>query len=196
MLRFIKTSLGTQVLQDRSIALNAKQRRLLLLIDSNDFKTMRPELSAKIATPELVQQLIEFGLIYNLDHPQQQTNSAESGIEAPLAFETTESQQSDTTKEIITPSPLVMADAEHLDFKTLDFEQIKAFMKNSLQQYCGLMAKQLMIKIEQANSIEELQRCRMQWLTYLQESKIQPKTLNFYLQQINHTIQQLQAEYA
>ena len=41
MFNYQKTELGFKVLKDRSIALNARQRRLLLLIGSDDFNQMQ-----------------------------------------------------------------------------------------------------------------------------------------------------------
>jgi hypothetical protein len=40
MAGFYRTNLGRVALQQRNIALNAKQRRLLLLIDHEDFQTL------------------------------------------------------------------------------------------------------------------------------------------------------------
>ncbi len=43
MAGFYRTNLGRVALQQRNIALNAKQRRLLLLIDHEDFQTLNTE---------------------------------------------------------------------------------------------------------------------------------------------------------
>lgn len=40
---FYRTNLGRVALQQRNIALNAKQRRLLLLIDHEDFQSLNTE---------------------------------------------------------------------------------------------------------------------------------------------------------
>lgn len=60
---FFKTELGQTALQERSIALTARQRRLLLLIDHEDFKELDQDYKQRIAPNELVQQLIEMGLL-------------------------------------------------------------------------------------------------------------------------------------
>ena len=61
-------------------------------------------------------------------------------------------------------------------------------MKTSLQQYCGLLAKPLITKVEHALNVDMLQQCRIQWITHLQESRIQPNQLNLYLRQINYSL--------
>ncbi|EPK0604042.1 hypothetical protein LLI67_003965, partial [Acinetobacter baumannii] len=43
MAGFYRTNLGRVALQQRNIALNAKQRRLLLLIDHEDFQSLNTE---------------------------------------------------------------------------------------------------------------------------------------------------------
>lgn len=43
MAGFYRTNLGKVALQQRNIALNAKQRRLLLLIDHEDFQSLNTE---------------------------------------------------------------------------------------------------------------------------------------------------------
>ncbi len=60
---FYRTNLGRVALQQRNITLNAKQRRLLLLIDHEDFQSLNSEFKKRIAPPELIQQLIDLKLI-------------------------------------------------------------------------------------------------------------------------------------
>ncbi|EPQ0371666.1 hypothetical protein NRF31_003814, partial [Acinetobacter baumannii] len=52
MAGFYRTNLGRVALQQRNIALNAKQRRLLLLIDHEDFQSLNTEFKKRIAPPE------------------------------------------------------------------------------------------------------------------------------------------------
>jgi hypothetical protein len=66
-------------------------------------------------------------------------------------------------------------------------------MMSLLQRYCGLMAKQLILQIQSATDLHSLKRCQMQWITTLQESRIEPAVLNQHLQQINHSLLRLQA---
>ena len=63
MSHFFKTELGQSALQQRNIALTARQRRLLLLIDHDDFKDLDKDYKERIAPTELVQQLIDMGLL-------------------------------------------------------------------------------------------------------------------------------------
>lgn len=74
----------------------------------------------------------------------------------------------------------------------LTFEEIQLLMKQSLSQYCGLMAKPLIQKIEQIKNLQELKMCQMQWITSLQESRIPPHELAHTLYSINYSIQLIQ----
>ena len=60
---FYKTELGFRTLKHRELDLNARQRRLLLLIGTEDFNTLNSMLKQRIADPELIQQLMALGLI-------------------------------------------------------------------------------------------------------------------------------------
>jgi hypothetical protein len=59
-----KTELGQNALQQRDSAF-ARQRRLLLLIDHEDFQELDHGYKERIAPTELVQQLIDMGLLAN-----------------------------------------------------------------------------------------------------------------------------------
>ncbi|MFI7961039.1 hypothetical protein ACFMJB_18845, partial [Acinetobacter baumannii] len=59
-------------------------------------------------------------------------------------------------------------------------------------QYCGLIAKPLIQKIEQIKNLQELKMCQMQWITSLQESRIPPHELAHTLHSINYSIQLIQ----
>lgn len=190
MLNYSKTELGLQVLKDRSILLNAKQRQLLLLIGTDDFATLNETSKSHLAKPEFVQYLCEKGLIYNSNLSEIKTNITR--------------EKSDTHNQldqIIVPridssvhneskfSPIKQSDADDSDdFAILDFDKIKELMQETLKQYCGLMAKPLIEKIAHATDLNTLQPCRMQWITHLQESKIPPTTLNFHLKQMNNSL--------
>ncbi len=67
--QYFKTDLGIQALKQRSFQLNARQRQLLLLIGTDDFKILNSALKQRLATPELIQQLEELGLIFQDNAP-------------------------------------------------------------------------------------------------------------------------------
>ncbi len=77
------------------------------------------------------------------------------------------------------------------EITALSFEDVKFLMMDTLQRHCGLMAKQLIQRILQAQDIRSLKLCQMQWITSLQETRLPPKALNQILQQINHSLQKL-----
>lgn len=69
-------------------------------------------------------------------------------------------------------------------------------MMESLQKYCGLMAKQQIQHILQVQDVRSLKMCQIQWITSLQESRLPPQELNHILKQINFSLAQLQQNHA
>lgn len=251
---YIKTDLGMQVLKQRSFQLNARQRQLLLLIGTEDFRILSTTMKQRLATPEILKQLEELGLIFlnrvesrhtaltrsDLDttqivldlHAQQNktANNTQNKSEVSNNFLpkysnqiatpdiTTQTisnpfnQQMDTetivSTQIISTTPAHLqsltqntATAENFSIKeniesedkVLSFEDIQHIMMNLLKMHCGLMAKQLILKIQNAQNIRDIKLCQMQWITALQETRIAPAELNQNMQQINRSLQFLQA---
>ena len=192
MNHYQKTALGLDALQQRHIPLNARQRRLLVLIGTEDFEQLADQFKQRIATPEILEQLIELGLIHST-----QTAHVSSPIkpssEAQSSTSVLENSQNnvnpidlDNTEPTPAPSPAP-------PLKAYSFEETRDLMMSLLQRYCGLMAKQLILQIQSATDLHSLKRCQMQWITTLQESRIEPAVLNQHLQQINHSLLHLQA---
>lgn len=226
---FYKTELGFRTLKLRDLELNARQRRLLVLIGTDDFHALSQTMQQRIASPDLLQQLIDLGLIIRqsiLAAPSTDTaarpDSAEtadslttanlaqhSEIQTSLQISAAASPECIQPQQKIAPiapapqpvpsAPPAADDAQlksaspKAEMTALDFEALKTFMVQHLQQYCGLMAKQLIFKIQAAEKIAELKLCQMQWITLLQESRILPKMLNDALQQVNLSMRILQA---
>ena len=63
MSQYHKTQLGLESLKQRSMDLNARQRRLLLLIGTEDFNLLNEQFKRRIASAELLQQLLDMGII-------------------------------------------------------------------------------------------------------------------------------------
>lgn len=182
---FSKTELGYQTLQNRQSNLNARQRRLLVLIDTEDFEQLNPTQKNHFAPQNLIAELITLGLIesqlpsiqstqLNLANVDQAThfhstvfNKASDKIDHPSAF-------AEPLNNPMIPVPVL-----------LSFEQVKILMIDHLREYCGLMAAQHIENIQQATDLYQLKRCQMQWMTLLQESRMSPQTLRHSLKQIN-----------
>lgn len=98
---YFKTDLGIQTLKHRSIQLTARQRQLLLLIGTDDFKILNSALKQRLATPELIQQLEELGLIF-----QNQVNGAPQ-VKSKITSESSKIEQSNQRTPSIgfKPSP-------------------------------------------------------------------------------------------
>ena len=201
---FYRTNLGRVALQQRNITLNAKQRRLLLLIDHEDFQSLNNEFKKRIAPPELIQQLIDLKLIATSNESYseltEQISMHESSIPSNEVHQKNidENKSNDLVGEIQVPqstsvtSSNIENDQPSIPVQQLSFEEIQLLMKQSLGQFCGLMAKPLIQKIEQIKTLQELKMCQMQWITHLQESRIPPHELAKTLQSINYSIQLIQ----
>ncbi|WP_087087745.1 hypothetical protein [Acinetobacter pittii] len=203
MAGFYRTNLGRVALQQRNIALNAKQRRLLLLIDHEDFQNLNSEFKKRIASPELIQQLIDLKLIAPSNANHSELNEQISFPQTPITTveahqkkPTDDHKNDDIVGEIQVPQSLQSTNIENtqpsIPVQQLSFEEIQQLMKQSLSQYCGLMAKPLIQKIEQIKTLQELKMCQMQWITSLQESRIPPNELAHTLHSINYSIQLIQ----
>ncbi|ODL93854.1 hypothetical protein AXH23_09070 [Acinetobacter pittii] len=205
MAGFYRTNLGRVALQQRNISLNAKQRRLLLLIDHEDFQNLNSEFKKRIASPELIQQLIDLKLIASSSENSSELNEQISFPQSPVTTieahqkNTIDDNKSDDTVSEIQVTQSSSFQLSHTEttqppvpVQTLSFEEIQHLMKQSLSQYCGLMAKPLIQKIEQIKTLQELKMCQMQWITSLQESRIPPHELAYTLHSINYSIQLIQ----
>ncbi|ENX41787.1 hypothetical protein [Acinetobacter sp. NIPH 2100] len=193
MSHFFKTELGQTALQERSIALTARQRRLLLLIDHEDFKELDQDYKERIAPTELVQQLIDMGLLAEQVtpisskesiEPEQKNNHLESVPTAVAAHETLAFAPTSIQLE-------AQVEPEIIELEKLPFVEIQQVMIQTLTTYCGLMARPLVQKIQSISSLQQLKACQMQWITSLQESRIPPSQLNQTLKLINYSVQHL-----
>jgi len=207
MAGFYRTNLGKVALQQRNIVLNAKQRRLLLLIDHEDFQNLNGEFKKRIASPELIQQLIDLELI--APTASTKTLTDEEIILKTSSINKVEENQKESVGSSIAHSPNIVGEIQLSEQKTLDqssttyfqpiipskalsFEEIQLLMMKTLSSYCGLMTKPLVQKIEKATTIQELKLCQIQWITSLQESRIPPQELASALHTINYSIQLIQ----
>lgn len=186
---FFKTELGQSALQQRHIALTARQRRLLLLIDHEDFKELDQDYKNRIAPTELVQQLIEMGLLAQHTSPPIKKEEIKIVLTTENVEEAAPIQSLPIQEQnIIQPALKV---EETVELEKLPFVEIQQVMIQTLTSYCGLMARPLIQKIQSIHSLQQLKACQMQWITSLQESRIPPGQLNQTLKLINYSVQHL-----
>ena len=204
MYQYTKTDLGIQSLKQRSMNLNARQRRLLLLIGTDDFDLLSEQFKQRLAPAELLDQLINLKLIAHHLPQQNQTiissNTLNTEIQTVLPAHSTTPFQEQLTPPIQhspvlpTASPFKhLANEPENSIEILSFEELKQLMLQLLQQHCGLMARQLMNRISQVQDLHHLRLCQVQWITELQESRIPSQQLNQCLKQINVSLQKLAA---
>ncbi|TCB36281.1 hypothetical protein E0H82_05790 [Acinetobacter sp. ANC 4910] len=218
MIHYSKTQLGHDALKQRSLPLNARQRRLLVLIGTEDFESMNEIFKQRLAPPELIEQLSEMGLIMASSirslaetettdqiqttslqtlHTAQQnafTHGLTQEPQQPIQSVITEPRPQAvrlSEEQIVQPNSPIEVEPKFEDLVALDFDDVKYLMAQLLQKYCGLMAKQLILRIQGSEDIRALKLCQMQWITQLQETRIPPKELNRILHQINFSLQRL-----
>jgi len=191
MSHFFKTELGQNALQQRNIALTARQRRLLLLIDHDDFKDLDKDYKERIAPTELVQQLIDMGLLAEQETRSNRVETKENHSfvqQKIIEAENTTAIDIAHTKEI---SEVKTPASETIELEKLPFIEIQQVMIQTLTTFCGLMARPLIQKIQSIKTVQQLKACQMQWITSLQESRIPPAQLNQTLKLINYSVQHL-----
>ncbi len=202
MNEYYKTQLGIDTLQSRSKDLTARQRRLLVLIGTEDFTLLADQFKQRIAPPELLEQLSNLGLI-SRPHLDQISQLSEIQVKLETATQPPNQNQLETAVTLastvmpqINPSEssiqlVQKQEPNSQNFDDLTIHQIQALMIELLEQYCGLMAKPLILEIKKSSNLASLKMCQIQWITHLQESRIAPALLNQNLQQINYSIHHL-----
>lgn len=88
----------------------------------------------------------------------------------------------------IPPKPEQIAE-EKPSVATISFEEVKNLMQQTLQQYCGLMAKALIVAIGNAENTHQLRQYQSKWLTSLFETRIGRQQLNELLSVINASLE-------
>lgn len=196
MSRYQKTTLGLDVLQNRSLPLNARQRRLLVLVGTEDFDFLNDRLKQQLAPQTVLDELLALNLIeivveiVSTPLTDDTHSSTSHGVDLAQSEINTALTQSPTqlSRAIEQHDPNTTSEQS---FKKLYLEDIKELMIESLQRYCGLMAKIYIQNIARSQDVQSLKKCQMQWVTALQESRIPPETLNQLLKQINYSLSAL-----
>ncbi|SUU21919.1 hypothetical protein [Acinetobacter haemolyticus] len=188
MSHYFKTELGQTALKQRNIALNARQRRLLLLIDHEDFQELNQSHKDRLAPTELIQQLIEMGLL--AQHTTPVLPKEIKSLDIQNHFTNNTPPCIPVLENTIT-LPIGNIDSDVIELEKLPFVEIQQLMIQTLTHYCGLMARPLIQKIQAVSTLPQLKACQMQWITSLQESRITPTQLNQTLRLINYSVEHL-----
>ena len=174
----------------------------MVLIGTEDFTLLADQFKQRIAPPELLEQLSNLGLI-SRPHLDQISQLSEIQVKLETATQPPNQNQLETAVTLastvmpqINPSEssiqlVQKQEPNSQNFDDLTIHQIQALMIELLEQYCGLMAKPLILEIKKSSNLASLKMCQIQWITHLQESRIAPALLNQNLQQINYSIHHL-----
>lgn len=187
---YMRTDLGSQELLQRNLKLSTRLRTLLLLIESNDFY----KLDQKILNDEHLAILLDHALITKKDSPidfDDQVNIVK--VEQTTEIILQQEDPKPIENQLIKKELAVKQQIESTELSVLDLNQVKSLMMDTLQKYSGLMSKQLIIAIEHAQTFEELRSYQKKWLTNLFETKICRNQLNQLLQNINQSMQRIDA---
>lgn len=206
MSRYYKTVQGHTALENRQFNLNVRQRRLLLLIGTEDFNKLSDQFRRKIASPELLEQLEAMGLIQSqMPLSSNTTSKLETKITSSISMVSRQNELANVQDSIhhqvrtnqeyrVSNDTIQQQQVEITPMAMMSFEEIKTFMAETLSSHCGLLARQLLEQIKNASNVKQLKICQMQWITHLQETRIPPQQLNQQLQQVNFALQHLQLE--
>lgn len=188
MFNYYKTTQGLEEIQNRSMHLNARQRRVLLLIDTPDFNILSDDVKQRLAPEPVLQQLLEFGFIQSKKASSSTTENSHCIFDSEIILPAESSHIANTSSssEATITLPVFIPPTACSPSLTSSLNQAQTFMTELLQRYCGLMAKPLIQKIQQAQDPKSLKFCQMQWLTALQESRMPAQDLQQSLQQLNH----------
>lgn len=194
MQTYTRTASGDQELQQRKLRLSARARTLLLLLESEDLQQLSRDAFTKIASPENYQELLAFGLIID-QYPQQQLIVDSTSIIKTEPQNIMIEQSSIQQPNNIENFPVETFEQNHtlnIEIPDLNFHDIKLLMQNTLKQYSGLMAKHLIIAIDQSQTPDEIRQHQTKWLTTLFESRINRSDLNTLLHTINHNLNKIE----
>lgn len=185
-MNYIRTDEAITALETRDRILSSKQRQLLILIGSKDFKKISEHAKEKICSSSVFEDLINLGFI-----------KTEKATTVAKPF-TTNLTRKKSTEEVITPTSPTIQNHQNEDFSQqynieLTFENMKQLMTETLIKRCGLMGRSHARHIENSQNLLELKRSHMTVVTLLQESNMPKaellqftKTLQRFYQQQNH----------
>ncbi|MFU8927109.1 hypothetical protein [Acinetobacter puyangensis] len=208
MYHYKRTISGTEELQQRRLRLSARARTLLLLLESDDLKQHHSEAYNKIASIENYQILLQLGLIYAIETTtSDQTLTTQhatciSKSKSSIAQNSPESNETinvaeNSVKQSVVEEYVIVEKIEQpvveiiSELPILSFEEIKILMQQTLKQYAGLMAKNLIVAIENAKNIQDIKKHQSNWLTTLFETRISRQQLTSLMQHINQSIEQI-----
>jgi hypothetical protein len=160
---FVKTERGRAELTQRSAGLNSKQRSVLIMLDG---QKQLVELDTPMGGTELAavaSVLLERGL-----------------VAAPAAANPAAAPPGASTRTGLEPAPATTATAQ-LSAKLL---HIKSLMTSSAETYLGLMAADVVRRVEQAGNEAQLLAVLGHWHMAMRESKYGNNVAEIHLEHI------------
>lgn len=196
-----RTVLGDREILERTLKLSTRLRTLLLLIETQDVN----KLDKKILNNENLEYLIALKLIELKQYQNDQSSTNDNLLHKGRLIQQTY-EEVNATPELMKKN-VVIQNNKKIEIQSvqqkkiepettllpvaMNLNEIKSLMKDTLQKYSGLMSKQLILAIENAQTAVELKTYQKKWLTNLIETKMCKQELNRLLQQINHNMQRI-----
>ncbi|MEO6919674.1 MAG: hypothetical protein ABI171_11795 [Collimonas sp.] len=184
---FAKTGKGRDEIARRCFGLPPRQRRVLIVMDgTKDLATI----AEAISRDELAQAVLFLNEQGFIALTSSDAKMAESGANRPrqkdpaATPELTTSRTSLIQKQAVPPA--ATDNAQALDAPTL--REVKDFMTTTAQTYLGLLAADLIQRIERTKNQEGLKSIVGQWHMALRDSKHGARFASSYLDQVTATL--------
>lgn len=185
---FTKTAKGRDEIARRGFGLNPRQRRVLIVMDGTKSLSTITEMIPKHELDEIIPFLTQQSFIALAKSAAKEikgialeSHTVHHSTIPEASLSLAPSSRASVSSEPLSPSP-EMVTALTQDVEKL--REIKDFMTTTAQTYLGLLAAELIHRIERAKGAEALMAVVGQWHMALRESKHGNRFAGPYLHQI------------
>lgn len=209
---YYRTARGLDELHKRTIKMSSRIRTLLVLIESQDLSQLNDEMKHKLVTADHINFLLDHQLISTQPTAHQYTDTTDiknqhyigthsddhivANPYSPHDHWYKDYQQSAVSQPIKpdqTAHPPLAAcphdeEVVHTSSSLIQ-SKVKQLMVEGLEQYTGIMTRQLVQSINAAHDLNQLRTYQRSWLTAMFETKICKQQLQQTLHQINELLQ-------
>lgn len=179
---FKRTIKGSEEITRKTHKLSSRQRQFLLLIDKSD--SLNQQICENLSQSIDVEQLINLGLLSTAEKVQSQ----EILVLEKVVEETQIEQKTEGKLEPLSSINITLADLPVVPKTELslgEFSEIKEIMWSSLKKTSGLLAADLMMRIETSSQPEQLKRLTARWRTTMLETKYDKAEIQAWFDEVN-----------